>query len=400
MHGGEENMNENQQATYSDIAVAAALKTPFESIAIEQTPTYLQDPVRVADFAAGLFGAFGASVAEVGMSRGLPSQDIAIDRRHAVLMFNGYDRPDSERKFAFTDLALGIPLGKFATVSVGKQKEGLSQEMEMVATGMPFMERGTIATALLPTRNTGVKFFGNALKQRMTWSAGWFNNWLAQGNIYGFGLIGNQYVGRVNGLPFYADKGAKLLQLGVGYRYSDSKDGKFRFHSKGEDNQGPDFVNTASFPADYSNTFGLQAAVVTGPFFVQSEYLRTVVEAPKVGDPRFQGYYVVASYFLTGEHRVYSTKGGFFEKANPKSPFHFFKGGGGPGAWEVAVGQSDANLNSGAVQGGNFRRAGVALSWYPTDKWRFEFNYGPAGLNKNGIDGHTDFYQFRIQWQI
>jgi crotonobetainyl-CoA:carnitine CoA-transferase CaiB-like acyl-CoA transferase len=78
----------NQQKTYDDIAAAAALKTPFDQITVEQTPTYLQDPVRVADFAAGLFGAFGASVAEVGMSRGMQGQDITVDRRHATLLFN------------------------------------------------------------------------------------------------------------------------------------------------------------------------------------------------------------------------------------------------------------------------------------------------------------------------
>ncbi|MGA3318685.1 MAG: CoA transferase [Candidatus Korobacteraceae bacterium] len=81
-------MIENQQKTYNDIAAAAALETPFDQITVEQTPTYLQDPVRVADFAAGLFSAFGASVAEVGTSRGMPGQDITVDRRHATLLFN------------------------------------------------------------------------------------------------------------------------------------------------------------------------------------------------------------------------------------------------------------------------------------------------------------------------
>ena len=44
-------MNENQQKIYKAIADAAALKTPFDRITVEQTPTFLQDPVRVADFA-------------------------------------------------------------------------------------------------------------------------------------------------------------------------------------------------------------------------------------------------------------------------------------------------------------------------------------------------------------
>jgi len=82
------NPYDNQAKTYAAIASAAALKTPFEQITVEQTPTYLQDPTRTADFAAGLFGAFGASVAEVGTSRGLAAQSVSVDRRHALLHFN------------------------------------------------------------------------------------------------------------------------------------------------------------------------------------------------------------------------------------------------------------------------------------------------------------------------
>ena len=201
--------------------------------------------------------------------------------------YNGIDRPPSQANFAWTDLAVGIPLGDFATMSIGKQREGVSQIMQMVGTGSPFMERATITTALLPTRNVGVVFFHPILKERMTWSAGWFNSWIESGDINSFGTNGNQFVGRMNGLPFYKDKGAKLLQLGVAYRYSQAQDGKFHFRSKGEDNDGPNFVDTASFPAEYSNMVVLQGATVTGPLSFQAEYLHTEVEAPKVGDPRF-----------------------------------------------------------------------------------------------------------------
>jgi phosphate-selective porin OprO and OprP len=151
--------------------------------------------------------------------------------------------------------------------------------------------------------------------------------------------------------------------------------------------------------AEYSNLVVLQGATVTGPLSFQAEYLHTKVEAPKVGNPQFQGYYVMTSYFLTGEHRVYNNKGGFFLKTPPKHPFSF-KGGGGPGAWELALGESVANLNDRGIQGGNFHRTSAAISWYATERWRFEFNYGLGWLNKDNINGRTDFYQFRIQWEL
>jgi crotonobetainyl-CoA:carnitine CoA-transferase CaiB-like acyl-CoA transferase len=112
-------MNENQQKIYNAIAAAAALKTPFDRITVEQTPTYLQDPVRVADFAAGLFSAFGASVAEIGTSRGLPGQDVTVDRRHATLLFN-----DPVYHYLNGVIILGgeieVPVNSFYETSDGK----------------------------------------------------------------------------------------------------------------------------------------------------------------------------------------------------------------------------------------------------------------------------------------
>jgi crotonobetainyl-CoA:carnitine CoA-transferase CaiB-like acyl-CoA transferase len=112
-------MNANQQKIYDVIADAAALTTPFDRITVEQTPTYLQDPVRVADFAAGLFSAFGASVAEVGVSRGLPGQDVTVDRRHATLLLN-----DPVYHYLNGVIILGgeieVPVNSFYETSDGK----------------------------------------------------------------------------------------------------------------------------------------------------------------------------------------------------------------------------------------------------------------------------------------
>jgi len=81
-------MNPEQKKVYDSIARAVSLSTKAERITVEQTPTYLKEPIKVADFAAGVVAGFGASVAELGEARGLPAQDIAVDRRHATLSFN------------------------------------------------------------------------------------------------------------------------------------------------------------------------------------------------------------------------------------------------------------------------------------------------------------------------
>ncbi len=81
-------MEQNQKTIFEHIAKATALSTTFGDLQIDQTPTYLKDPVRVADFATGVVGAFGASVAETGQMRGLPEQTVSVDRRLATLSFN------------------------------------------------------------------------------------------------------------------------------------------------------------------------------------------------------------------------------------------------------------------------------------------------------------------------
>ncbi len=77
-------MKKNQKSIFEQIAKVTALDMTFEDLQIEQTPTNLQDPVRVADFATGVVGAFGANVAEIGQLRGLPKQTISVDRRLAT----------------------------------------------------------------------------------------------------------------------------------------------------------------------------------------------------------------------------------------------------------------------------------------------------------------------------
>ena len=69
-------MNSNQKNVYDVIAEAVSLATPAEKIEVDQTPTFLKEPISVADFAAGVAAALGASAAELGQARGLPAYSL------------------------------------------------------------------------------------------------------------------------------------------------------------------------------------------------------------------------------------------------------------------------------------------------------------------------------------
>ena len=131
---------------------------------------------------------------------------------------------------------------------------------------------------------------------------------------------------------------------------------------------------------------------------IYSEYTSTWISSPATGDPRFDGYYVTASWCLTGESRPYDRVTGSFGAISPSTPFSLRRGG--IGAWEIAARYSHIDLTSGTLDGGEFERWSGALSWRPTVQWRVEFNYGNGRLDKAGLVGRTYFYQLRLQFQL
>ena len=311
--------------------------------------------------------------------------------------YRGLD-PTGSRTWTSTDLNLSIPIGALAWVTLGKQKEGVGLEMMANARDIDFMELSTMTTAstFFESHIVGVRFSGTAAGERMTWSAGWFNNWLD--DDLSFSESGQIAAGRVTGTPILADGGRRLLHLGVSAVYREAPNGSLKSRSIPEVYEAPDFVDTGTFPANHATSVGGELAAVEGPFTVSAEYTGTHVSSPQTGNPDFSGFYVVASWSLTGETRPYDRTSGTFGRILPSSPFSFRHGG--PGAWVLAARYSSIDLTSGSIDGGQFDRLSGALSWYPNQHWRFEFNYGYGRLERGGIVGHTDFYQLRLQFQL
>jgi phosphate-selective porin OprO/OprP len=311
--------------------------------------------------------------------------------------YKGLD-PTSDRGWTTTYVYLAIPLPAFlGTVTVGKQKEGVGLEMTENGRDLPFMERSTMSTAFafVDSHVVGIRFSDTVAADRMTWSAGWFNNWLDDG--LSFDESGQIGAARVTGLPIEAEGGRRLLHLGVSAVYRQSS-GSFQLKSVPEVYEAPDFVDTGSFPADSGTSIGGELAAVEGPVTVTGEFALTDVSSPENGDPSFTGFYVSAAWTLTGETRPYDHVNGNFGMISPSAPFSFKHGG--LGAWAVAARYSNIDLTSGAIDGGEFDRWSGALSWYPTSQWRFEFNYGYGRLRRAGLDGRTHFYQLRLQFQL
>jgi phosphate-selective porin OprO and OprP len=310
--------------------------------------------------------------------------------------YNGLDQNNGEASWSISDLWIAVPLGGFATVTVGEQEAGVGMERLSHGEDLSFMERSTMSEAYKKAHQLGVRFTGTAAGDRMTWSAGWFNDWVTDG--LSFAQSGNTYAGRVTGLLLDQDEGRQLVHVGVSGAYSQAQNGAIQTRSRPEVRQAPYFVDTDSFPAAHSDAVGFELAAVRGPATVTSEYTLADVSAPQSGNPRFSGWYVTASWVLTGETRPYEHANGYFGQLKPDAPFSFDHGGAG--AWELAARYSWIDLTSQGINGGKFDRWSGALSWYPTKIWRFEFDYGYGRLQRFGTTGLTRFYQLRLQFEI
>jgi phosphate-selective porin OprO and OprP len=181
--------------------------------------------------------------------------------------------------------------------------------------------------------------------------------------------------------------------------------------------------------------YGAELVAAHGPFSVQAEYLGMhydrdaslieLLKAPGGTSVTFSGYYVYATWYLTGESRAdqfrtypnrYLSPEEFyvpstFGQINILRPFS----AGGTGAWEVAARLSEINLNSGGflvlqpvgvpsnIQGGRETDFTVGLNWYPDIGIRFMANWVnvlqlSAPWNRPNINGiHPQIVEFRAQ---
>jgi len=298
------------------------------------------------------------------------------------------------------------------TVQAGHFKEPFSLEQLTGITNLSFMERALPVQAISPGRDMGIMCNNTALGDRLTWSAGAF---LLTGSFNNVGewndtlssAFGTALTARVTGIPRYADKGRTLLHLGFSYshQFRDDQradyDLKLRTHPETRLTNDT-LVDTGQFPAEAADVFGGELAMVAGPFSFQGEYLLILTDSPTIGNPRFKGFYLSGSYFLTGEHRNYNRSLGVFTGVTPKQGFHLFDEGWG--ALEMACRFSYVDLNDKAINGGKESNLTLGLNWYLNEKSRFMFNYTHARVTDRvdpPIDnGRANIFQMRFQYTI
>ncbi len=274
----------------------------------------------------------------------------------------------------FKDVFIGLnKLPGLGKLKVGHFKEPFGLEELTSSNNVTFMERA-ITSPFTPSRNTGIAFQNGVADGQMTYALGVFRDSDGYGNSSGD--AGLSVTGRITGTPINGDDGRRLLHLGAAFSHQGVPTDTIRFRSRPPAHLTPRFVDTGSFSGRSYDLVGLEAASVSGPFSLQTEYVTANTDAEAVGDPTFQSFYVQGSFFPTGEYRRYKASSGAFDRVKPNTSL----ADGGIGAIELAVRYSWMDLNdnvghSVSTQGGEMKSTTLGVNWYVNNNARVMWNY-------------------------
>jgi phosphate-selective porin OprO and OprP len=304
-----------------------------------------------------------------------------------------YDVNQESWRWRQTGLMFAVP-ELHGSIFLGRTKEGFSTNKAMVGYHGWTIERSTINDAFLPILADGIKWTGSIPSGKFVYNLGWFED--TRSETESFNKNDNQFAARGVWLPF-AGQGKDVLHIALEARYGESDDGQLRYRSKPEAYAAQEYaIDTGTFPAHHSNMVGVETYYRRGPLVVGMEYFFNQVSSEQRGDPFLHGGEVFAAYTLTGEARPYSEKSALFTAMSPaRTVFE-----GGPGAWEVGLRFSYADLDDGPIQGGTFWRITPVLNWHMSDNVRFELAYGFGVLDRFGVKGNLQVFQTRLQLSL
>ncbi len=189
---------------------------------------------------------------------------------------------------------------------------------------------------------------------------------------------GYRLSGRLTWLPYYDEpsNGRYLIHTGVGVLFTDDQNNQVRFRARPQVYEGPYLIDSGNLPATSYTTGNVELATVWGPVSVQSELFVSNVNLSAGDSANAYGAYMYASYFLTGENRIYERfgqHGAQFGRNVPHSNFCLVPGCHSPGAWEVKARWSYLDL--GEFNRGQYNDFTLGMNWYWTERIRILFDW-------------------------
>lgn len=307
----------------------------------------------------------------------------------------------------FTDAIIGYKGFDNVTIKLGRHKMPVGLEELTSSNRISTMERTAATNTFALGRRNGITIETGG--EQWTLTGGAFmgegieaDGWDEQDSDYG-------YAARATFAPIQEKD--KLVHLGASFNHVayeenfvdgglDGNNGRVRARPGIHFTDRPVQVNYGD--TEDTNTFGLEAATVMGPFSLQAEYYTQQLNRKDAKDADVDGWYALATYTLTGESRGY--RDGKMRTISPKNAL----GKGGFGAWELvarydvldAWDSSAALENTGGIRGTESEIWTLGVNWYVNDNIRFMANYVDADIKSDApsnMEGDFEAFMFRGQ---
>jgi phosphate-selective porin OprO/OprP len=236
-----------------------------------------------------------------------------------------------------------------------------------------------VSSAFKPGRNIGISLYADTdilLGQLGVYEA---QNRKDDGDTYAV-------TGRLVFVPGKTDTG--FFHLGMSGSYRDYDGEEFEIKESAEIHTADNIIRSAEIDTDHLFLYGMEIAFGMGPFSLQAEYMLADVKAIEgEDDASFKGYYLAASWFLSGERRRF--KNGAWRRVKPVSSY---------GAWELVARYSclDAAAND---QGNNADTYTAGVNWYIKSNVRLMTEYMHLWVTDESTDEETtgDAVSCRVQ---
>jgi phosphate-selective porin OprO and OprP len=314
-----------------------------------------------------------------------------------------------------TNFLIFRDLPVISNLRVGQQQDWLSLEHIESARFLDFMERSPIFDAFTGPNNAGyvpgVSLFRGFLDENLQVQMGAYKTQMYDKETpYDIGNNNYTYGGRVVATPYYDEEsqGRYMVHLACGgeQRHFNTElnpnmnGDNIRLRTRGDLRNTtaqlvPNTLDTGNFYASGQGLVNAELAVQMGPLLVQGEWCFCWMEGAatqqgKTALPNayFNGGYLEALYFLTGESRPYIREVGVFGRTIPNRSGFLVKGAGfSKGAWQVGARYDFMDLNSPGINGGQLQDMTLGLNWWWNPNARLQLNYVLAHVNNTAAVG-------------
>ncbi len=279
-------------------------------------------------------------------------------------------------------------------LQIGHFKEPFGLERLTSSKYISFMERGLL-NEFTPGRNIGVGV--RQYQDSWTFAGGIFGE-AFDGDADSEGNEGWAVTGRLTYSPWHNDLSTLHFGGALSRRWTSDED-TVKFDARPESHiTDVKYLNTGKLSnTDSVDLIGLEAALVSGSWSLQSEYVLAKLNRDDgFSEPEFSGWYLFGSWFLTGESRNYKFKKGTFGQVNP---------GGRRGAVELVARYSTLDMDDADITGGRERNWTLGINWHINSQVRLMANYILVNNNINADDngdvfGNDDPALFQTRFQI